>query len=250
MKKAALVAMISIMVLLAGAVYAADVTLLGPLRYTRTAGQNNLFNDNFKGLTGEGRLIIRNGEYSSGNKVEFSITSAKIFINNELILSPNAFNKHLHYIEAPVSLVENNTIEIELGSKPGSYITVEIIEDIDPPTVIFNAEPDSVRFGEESALSWSCITADTASIDLVEGEIDLIGSLSVSISETTDFTLTAAGLGGTTTATISIQYINTPPGRPIHRDGRGRGALRHPDGLGYRWRYNRVVHPDLRAGLR
>ncbi|MCP4693978.1 MAG: tandem-95 repeat protein, partial [Desulfobacterales bacterium] len=211
MRKAAVFTMISIMVLFTGAVFAADVTLFGPLQYTRTTGQPNNFIDTFRGAPGEGRLIVRNGELSSGNNVSNSVSSAKIYVNNEQILGPGDFNKHVHFMEAPISLVENNTIEIELRSKPGSHITVEIIEDIDPPTVVFNAEPASVTFGEESLLSWSCTMADTAVIEPGVGEIDLVGSIPVLISETTFYTLTAAGLGGTTVETISIEYINTPP---------------------------------------
>ena len=67
----------------------------------------------------------------------------------------NDFNQQAYLLEAPVTLSENNSITIELGSNPGSYLTVEVRQAGEqPPTVTINADPETIQGGESSTLSW------------------------------------------------------------------------------------------------
>lgn len=81
----------------------------------------------------------------------------------------------------------------------------------DPPTVSFSAAPESIYAGELSELTWDVINADTVHIDHDIGYVDLDGSITVNLTETTTYTLTAAGPGGTATAGVTITYINSAP---------------------------------------
>jgi uncharacterized protein YjdB len=59
------------------------------------------------------------------------VNSALISVNGHPILGPKDFNQERYVIEVPVSLKENNSISVDLRSKPGSYLSVEIIENIE-----------------------------------------------------------------------------------------------------------------------
>lgn len=81
------------------------------------------------------------------------------------------------------------------------------------PTVTFTADPESINLGENSQLSWSSMNADNCSISPGIGTVALSGSLSVSPSQTTTYTITVQGTGGSTTqsATIQVTNPNVPP---------------------------------------
>jgi len=104
-----------------------EVTLLGPKQYSRTAGKPNIYKDSFPGRFGEGKLIIKNGDESGSNR----ISSAIIGINGNQIFGPSDFNQNVYEKELPIGIKENNTISVELSSKPGSYLTIEIKETVE-----------------------------------------------------------------------------------------------------------------------
>ncbi|MBN1627070.1 MAG: PASTA domain-containing protein, partial [Deltaproteobacteria bacterium] len=81
----------------------------------------------------------------------------------------------------------------------------------DPPTISFSAAPESIYAGESSELTWDAINADTVYIDHDIGYVDLNGSITVNLTETTTYTLTAIGQGGTATAGVTVTYINSAP---------------------------------------
>ncbi|MBW2078208.1 MAG: FG-GAP repeat protein [Deltaproteobacteria bacterium] len=87
-----------------------------------------------------------------------------------------------------------------------------------PPTISIGADPETIGIGESSILTWSSTHADTCEIDQGIGPVDLIGSISVSPTETTTYTITATGPGGITTAsaTVSVGYL--PPAVSIGAD--------------------------------
>ena len=183
---------------------AVEVTLFGPHQYIRTSGSPNVFTDTFPAYPGTGTLIVENGNQVDENRIIDAISSAEVFINGELIFGPKDFNKNAYLLKAPISLVENTSITVELRSTPGSYITVEIIEDVDPPTVTFNASPASMFVGDSSTLTWDTTNADSCVIQPGNLSESPSGSITVSPTETTTYTITATGLGGTATAQALI----------------------------------------------
>lgn len=184
--------------------FAAEGTLFGPNKYLRTSGAPNVYTDTFSAITGEGRLIVKNGSWDGENRIVDAISSASIYVNGQQIFGPSDFNQQVYLLEKPVNLSENNTISIELASSPGSYLNIEVREEVDPPTVTLSADPATIYIGDSSTLTWSSIIADSCVIEPGIGSVDLNGSTTVSPTETTAYTITATGLGGTTTASATV----------------------------------------------
>lgn len=126
MKKQVFITLFLLLGVLIDQSLAVEVTLFGPNQYLRTTGKPNVYSDTFPGIPGQGKLIIKNGDANGNNRV----SSALISVNGQQILSPNDFNQQVYNIEVPVNLVENNSILVQIQSKPGSYITVKITEEI------------------------------------------------------------------------------------------------------------------------
>ena len=64
------------------------------------------------------------------------------------------------------------------------------------PTVSFSANPASVKQGQCATLTWSSTNASKVSIDPGVGKVDPSGSKQVCPGSTTQYTITAAGEGG------------------------------------------------------
>jgi RHS repeat-associated protein len=95
-------------------------------------------------------------------------------------------------------------------------ITIDQVNDVDlnlgavPPAVSISADPATIDMGESSTLSWNSTDADTVTIDKGIGEVDLTGSTNVSPTETTTYTITATGPGGTATDSAMVTVISAP----------------------------------------
>ena len=206
MKKATIITLFLLLGLFLGTASAGEATLFGPKQYLRTTGSPNVYSDTFSAIPGQGVLIVRNGDADGGHRV----TSAEVLVNGEQIFGPSDFKKHVYHMEAAVNLAENNSITVEVRSKPGSYLTIELIEDIDPPTATISADPGTILVGESPTLTWTSTYADTCVIEPDIGTIDPNGSTTVSPTETTTYTITATGPGGTATASVTLN-VNRPP---------------------------------------
>ncbi len=125
MKKITLVAFL-VLGLFIGRSLAAEVTLLGPKQYFRTAANPTIYTDSFPGFVGTGKLILMNGTQDGQNR----ISSAIIKINGTQVLWPRDFNQQVYAIETPVNLAGNNSISIELRSNPGGYITIKVVQEV------------------------------------------------------------------------------------------------------------------------
>ena len=82
-----------------------------------------------------------------------------------------------------------------------------------PPTVSLMASPTAVEKGKCANLTWSSANASRASIDQAIGNVDPSGSRQVCPDSTTQYTITAAGEGGTKTASTTVT-VNPPPAAP------------------------------------
>ena len=211
MKKTILVSLCILFCIFVSTTFAAEVTLLGPNQYLRTSGAPNAYTDTFSAITGEGRLIVKNGSWDGENRIVDAISSASIYVNGQQIFGPSDFNQQVYLLEKPINLSENNTISIELASSPGSYLIIEVIEEAYPPTVTLIADPATIYIGDSSTLTWSSTNADSCVIEPGIGSVDLNGSTTVSPIETTTYTITATGLGGTTTASATVTIANSAP---------------------------------------
>ena len=99
-----------------------EVTLLEPTQYVRTKGKPNAYENTFPGVIGEAILIVTNGD-GDGKK---RISRAVIWVNGEEVLGTSDFNQKLGELTVQIGIQQDSTIRVELRSKPGSYLTVEV----------------------------------------------------------------------------------------------------------------------------
>jgi outer membrane protein OmpA-like peptidoglycan-associated protein len=88
--------------------------------------------------------------------------------------------------------------------------TLEIIvESGEGPSIIFNANQESVQPGQTVTLTWMVSDATEVSIEGI-GSVPAKGSRKVKIYENTSYTLTAVGEGGTRTETVEVMVESAP----------------------------------------
>jgi|SRR5271154_5092814 len=83
------------------------------------------------------------------------------------------------------------------------------------PTVTLNASPTSVKSGDTVTLSWTSTDATDLDIEPGVGKVVAQGTTPVNPTQSTTFTITATGPGGTATAdariTVGAAPVETPP---------------------------------------
>ena len=84
--------------------FASEETIFGPNQYVRTSGLPDIYTNSFTtSLPDIGKIIVLNGNQIGEHRIEDAISSAKIYVNGELIFGPNDFNMNVYYLEAPPS---------------------------------------------------------------------------------------------------------------------------------------------------
>ena len=103
-----------------------QATVFGPKTYTRTAGRPNSFHENFtaSNVGSSFTLIVQNGDGGENRS-----NSARIILNGVEVVRPGDLNQAADSIRKPVTLLENNTLTVELRSRPGSFITISLVRD-------------------------------------------------------------------------------------------------------------------------
>ena len=79
-----------------------------------------------------------------------------------------------------------------------------------PAIVIFSATPSEINLGESTNLKWLTKDATNLAIDQGIGKVAATGSIDLSPTKTTAYTLTATNAGGTVSKSVVI-YVNTTP---------------------------------------
>lgn len=115
---------------------------------------------------------------------------------------------------APLFLTGCITIRKPTGTTDAPDQTT-LAEAYSPPVISqFTASPDGISAGDTCTLTWSISDATSATIDNGIGSVALNGSRSVSPNETTIYTITATGRGGTNTATAQVTVESTSGSAP------------------------------------
>jgi peptidoglycan-associated lipoprotein len=78
------------------------------------------------------------------------------------------------------------------------------------PTASLSASPNTVEKGQATTLSWETSNATDVSIDGI-GAVQPTGSQQVTPADSTTYTLTAKGAGGSQTATARVTVTSPPP---------------------------------------
>jgi len=108
-----------------------------------------------------------------------------------------------------VSPTQSTTYTITARGAGGTATASETVTVTYPtPTVTLSASPANIEVGQSTVLTWSSAHADTVEIDQGIGNVALNGSLAVSPTQSTTYTITARGAGGTATAseTVTVTY--------------------------------------------
>jgi len=78
------------------------------------------------------------------------------------------------------------------------------------PVILFTASSESVQIGQAVTLKWQVTNATEVSINSGIGKVQLKGSKQLKPTETTTYTLTAVGEGGTQTEAVSVEVTAAP----------------------------------------
>ncbi|MGD0820289.1 MAG: PKD domain-containing protein [Desulfomonilia bacterium] len=108
-----------------------------------------------------------------------------------------------------VSPAETTTYAITVQGPGGTATASASVTVLHKPAVIIAASPDTIDAGETATLTWTSTNADSASLDQGIGAVEVNGSLQVSPSETTTYTITATSPGGIATASVPVG-VNHP----------------------------------------
>jgi hypothetical protein len=114
--------------------YGDKILVFGPETFKREEGKPKKEQRNFEVSDPSGlcKIVIKSGKHKKHH-----VTSAKIWINGTLVAEPSDFKKHKSVIILINQLENNNVLEVELRSKPGSRITVIIFcEQSTPPQLV------------------------------------------------------------------------------------------------------------------
>jgi plastocyanin len=111
------------------------------------------------------------------------------------------------------ALRSNNYLKVFLFGQPGAALRMMVKKRCDPlppPGVTFSSDPATILPGASATLSWETDNAETVAIDNDIGPVDASGSFVVSPVQTSTYTLTATGPGGTATAETSVTVLHPP----------------------------------------
>jgi hypothetical protein len=100
-----------------------DVTLFGPRTFARGTGEPVEESASFPAIPGVGVLLVTTGADDSRR-----ISSARLYLNDELVVGPEAFSQRAGGIRRDVALHAANVLRVVLASKPGSSLTVRVTE--------------------------------------------------------------------------------------------------------------------------
>ena len=78
------------------------------------------------------------------------------------------------------------------------------------PSVDISESPETITEGETAILSWTSVNAESCSIDQGIGAVALSGSMAVTPSVTTVYTITATNTSGTATDSVNVTVNNLP----------------------------------------
>jgi len=106
--------------------------------------------------------------------------------------------------ELAVSPSETTTYTITATGSGGSASSSATATVHLPPSATLSVDPQAIAFGESATLSWNAFNANTAVIDQGIGDVERNGSITVSPTATTVYTLTVTGPGGTSNAQTQV----------------------------------------------
>ena len=155
------------------------------------------------------------------NTPEKQIRGGFILFNTTIVPLRNFLTGNEVVFEKAITLRSINFINIFLRGTPGTSVTITINSggtSALPPEVSFSANPQTISLGEFSTLDWTTTHAKSVSIEPGIGSVEPNGSIQVSPDQTTTYTITVDGQGGTTTESVTVSVNIPPPTVSINAD--------------------------------
>ena len=149
---------------------------------------------------GESSRII----YDSLNADSVTITppvGGPIGTSGQIVVTPAATTNYV--------ITANNAF----GSATCS-VAVQVVPGTGPRIIRFSAAPLNIPSGGVSTLVWQVENATQISIAPNVGSVSLVGTLDVTLTQTTTYTITASNPFGTVSAQVTINVIQPPPPPP------------------------------------
>ncbi len=189
-------------------VHADNQTLFGPRIFKIRRWHVHLSVHKFNGQAFRKGIIT-----ITKNTPEKQIRGGFIFFNTKFVPLRKFLVGDKLVFKKELTLQSMNCITVFLRGSPKASVTIEVNEaggPVPPPEVTLSADPQSITSGESSSLAWTTTHAHSVNIDPGTGSFDPNGSYEVFPTETTTYTLTAVGQGGTTTESVTVT-VNLPP---------------------------------------
>jgi hypothetical protein len=84
-------------------------------------------NFDIKGISGPAILKITNGAEDDTYE---KVSSSEITVNGDCIFDASNFNQNVVFLESPINLDDNNTLEVLIKGKPGGQIRMQVFKEI------------------------------------------------------------------------------------------------------------------------
>jgi len=181
-------------------------TLYQSLRY----GYGSEFSYNIPITDGAYDVTIRFAElyYDNAGDQVFSVSIERTEVISGLDILDHAAKFEAYDVTIPSVIVDDGELNITfIGENDATVCAIEV--NVAASQVNISADPFQIDPGGSSTLTWSAANADTVSIDNGIGVVALSGSISVSPTVTTIYTITADGPGGTALDNTTV-VLNSP----------------------------------------
>ena len=160
--------------------------------------------------------------FYGGLKQDFQgiVPSAVVTLNGRTVVTPDEFNRNIHYIKKPVTLLEENSLSVELRGKPGSGVRVVITGKNDESQLFdFNkiVQPDGIGLlGPDLNYGWT-IVAQTEGGNAALSD-PLSSSPSLTVDRPGEYSMLLTIRGGTWEESFPIKLtaIEYPTAIPVH----------------------------------
>ena len=136
-----------------------------------------------------------------------SISSSAVTVNNADGTTPEGYPFFTYNADIePGETSAARSWEFGNPSRVRFIYTVQILAQlpVSAPVVTFSATPQGIDAGQSATLTWTSTRADTCTIEPEIGDVPVNGSCVVSPEQTTTYTITAIGAGGSISSEITI----------------------------------------------
>lgn len=161
--------------------------------------------------------------FRPGLSVHINCIPDSIYAGQDAVLSWKSSHAETVYIDNDIGYVDFNgsltvspdtttTYTITAAGPEGSVTDQAILQVSDPPApeITFSASATEIAPGESVTLTWTTVHADTCELAPGFGSVALNGSISVTPENTTTYTLTATGPGGTESRNVTVAVGQMP----------------------------------------